>query len=157
MSAPTNTGWTDADKDVLRKAWRAGSSARDIAESLNGRFTRNAIIGAAHRLGLSRDHKPFSRKPRTPRPPVEPKPRAERRTRFQPAPPTEPEKAENLNRFEEPSDGVGVFFLELTNETCRWPKGTPGEPGFVFCGEVTADLRDAKPYCPFHMRKRRLP
>lgn len=144
--------WTDTDEKVLRKIWRAGGSARRISEELDGRFTRNAVISKVRRLGLHRN--PSGPRPLEPRD-LESKPAPERRSRFHPAPPTKPEQVESISRFEEPSDGVGVSFLELTNETCRWPKGTPGEPGFMFCGETTADLRAGKPYCPFHTRKRR--
>jgi GcrA cell cycle regulator len=36
--------------------------------------------------------------------------------------------------------------FELTADTCRWPVGTPGHPGFFFCGGATGgDL-----YCPAH-------
>lgn len=40
--------------------------------------------------------------------------------------------------------------LELTEDTCRWPVGDPGEPGFFFCGQ--SPLKGA-PYCGPHCRK----
>jgi GcrA cell cycle regulator len=43
--------------------------------------------------------------------------------------------------------------LDLTNETCRWPIGDPGETGFYFCGTPSADLAAGQPYCPCHMRE----
>lgn len=43
--------WTPEEIATLRKAWVSGYSARQIAEML-GRFSRNAVIGKAKRLGL---------------------------------------------------------------------------------------------------------
>jgi hypothetical protein len=44
--------------------------------------------------------------------------------------------------------------LELTEDTCRWPVGDVGEPGFFFCGQPP--LKGA-PYCGPHCRKAFLP
>ena len=39
--------------------------------------------------------------------------------------------------------------LELTEETCRWPIGDPGQPDFFFCGGQTIT---GLPYCAYHSR-----
>ena len=44
--------WTAERVELLKELWADGLSARQIAESL-GQVTRNAVIGKAHRLGLS--------------------------------------------------------------------------------------------------------
>jgi GcrA cell cycle regulator len=44
--------WTDQRVNQLKKLWQQGKSASEIAETLGG-VTRNAVIGKAHRLGLS--------------------------------------------------------------------------------------------------------
>ena len=44
--------WTDEKVAVLRQLWGSGKSASEIAEVIGG-FSRNAVIGKAHRLGLS--------------------------------------------------------------------------------------------------------
>lgn len=44
--------WTDQRVAQLKKLWQQGKSASEIAETLGG-VTRNAVIGKAHRLGLS--------------------------------------------------------------------------------------------------------
>lgn len=44
--------WTDERINTLKKMWQSGKSASEIAEKLGG-VTRNAVIGKAHRLGLS--------------------------------------------------------------------------------------------------------
>ncbi|HEY1096137.1 MAG TPA: GcrA family cell cycle regulator [Alphaproteobacteria bacterium] len=45
-------GWNDQRVNQLKKLWQQGKSASEIAETLGG-VTRNAVIGKAHRLGLS--------------------------------------------------------------------------------------------------------
>ena len=45
--------WTKQKVDKLTKLWEQGSSAREIANKL-GEVSRNAVIGKANRLGLSK-------------------------------------------------------------------------------------------------------
>ena len=45
--------WTKQKVDKLTKFWEQGISAREIAEKL-GEISRNAVIGKANRLGLSK-------------------------------------------------------------------------------------------------------
>ena len=49
--------WTKAKVEKLSKMWCQGVSARDIAEKL-GNISRNAVIGKANRLGLSKKKTP---------------------------------------------------------------------------------------------------
>jgi hypothetical protein len=44
--------WTHERIEQLKKLWEAGYTASNIATELGG-ITRNAVIGKAHRLGLS--------------------------------------------------------------------------------------------------------
>lgn len=44
--------WTDERVDTLKQLWHQGFTASQIAERL-GNLSRNAVIGKAHRLGLS--------------------------------------------------------------------------------------------------------
>ena len=53
--------WNDERITVLKKMWQQGKSASEIAEKLGG-VTRNAVIGKAHRLGLSGRPSPISSK-----------------------------------------------------------------------------------------------
>lgn len=46
------SGWTDERIDELKRLWATGLSASLIAKRMGG-ITRNAILGKAHRLGLS--------------------------------------------------------------------------------------------------------
>ena len=52
--------WTEAKVKKLAKLWGKNIPARDIAEKLGEGITRNAVIGKANRLGLTKDLKPKS-------------------------------------------------------------------------------------------------
>ena len=47
------TEWDEPRTELLKRLWVAGETARTIAERLGGGVTRNAVIGKAHRLGLT--------------------------------------------------------------------------------------------------------
>ncbi|MCB9958576.1 MAG: global cell cycle regulator GcrA-like protein [Rhodospirillaceae bacterium] len=64
-------GWTDERIARLSELWGTGKSASEIAEILGG-VTRNAVIGKAHRLGLSGRPSPIKRREAPPAPVVEP-------------------------------------------------------------------------------------
>jgi GcrA cell cycle regulator len=71
--------WSTERIERLRSLWQDGLSASQIAEQLGG-ITRNAVIGKAHRLGLTGRPSPIKNRPIglvRPRPP--------RRPRFEPA------------------------------------------------------------------------
>jgi GcrA cell cycle regulator len=65
---------------------------------------------------------------------------------------TEPGLPEKL-KGEKP-DGTGVKLVDLDGNSCRWPKGDPGEPDFEFCGGYALD---GLPYCAGHSRIAYLP
>ena len=52
--------WTDQKIQMLKDMWGHGYSASEIAKRLGG-FTRNAVIGKAHRLKLSSRPSPIKR------------------------------------------------------------------------------------------------
>jgi GcrA cell cycle regulator len=54
--------WTDERVEQLKQLWGQGMSASEIADTL-GDVTRNAVIGKAHRLGLSGRPSPIKKKP----------------------------------------------------------------------------------------------
>jgi hypothetical protein len=45
--------WDEPRRELLTRPWLGGETARTIAEKLGGGATRNAVIGKAHRLGLT--------------------------------------------------------------------------------------------------------
>lgn len=53
--------WTEERIKTLKKMWKDGKTASEIAEEL-GDVTRNAVIGKAHRLGLSGRPSPLGNK-----------------------------------------------------------------------------------------------
>jgi len=55
--------WTEAKVKKLSKLWEKNISAREIAEKLGDGISRNAVIGKANRLGLTKDSKPKTEKP----------------------------------------------------------------------------------------------
>src|SRR6185369_13891482 len=52
--------WTEQRIETLRKLWGQGQTASQIAAILGG-ITRNAVIGKAHRLGLTGRPSPIKR------------------------------------------------------------------------------------------------
>jgi GcrA cell cycle regulator len=45
--------WDEPRTELLARLWLSGETARTITERLGGGITRNAVIGKAHRLGLT--------------------------------------------------------------------------------------------------------
>src|SRR5215211_7538323 len=157
--SPTRQGmrgmsWTDERVEMLKKLWSDGLSASQIAAELGG-ITRNAVIGKVHRLGLSGRAKspssaaPRPRKPRThthmlrvSRPSIRGNTALAHAYEFDLE--REPELLDNVIPL-----GQRRTLLELTEETCRWPIGDPGQPDFFFCGGQTIT---GLPYCAYHSR-----
>jgi GcrA cell cycle regulator len=146
--------WTDERVEALKKLWSEGLSASHIAAELGG-VTRNAVIGKVHRLGLAGRAKspPFSApRPNNPRPHGHmlrvSRPSVRGNTALAHAyeleAEAEPELVDNVIPM-----GQRRTLLELTESTCHWPIGDPGQPDFFFCGgQTVANL----PYCAYHSR-----
>lgn len=164
--------WTDDRVAVLRKLWGDGFSASQIANELGG-VTRNAVIGKAHRLGLS--GRPNANRGGGSRP------KTERRAKAEPSRPSfgtgaamgqggSGAVAGNLalkqaeeDRIDESAlrqplgivevepleiaPGEGVTLLELNERTCKWPIGHPGDDDFQFCGKKATVGHS---YCDHH-------
>ncbi|MDP2207089.1 MAG: GcrA family cell cycle regulator [Alphaproteobacteria bacterium] len=159
--------WTDERIALLKKMWKEGKSAAEIAKMLAKGVTRNAVIGKAHRMGLSGRPSPI-KKPATAK--KEPAAKKERAAPAAPAaPPARGKKAASvtppaanaktsaqLNKEVEElktiqkdivPPGGGVALIDLTERMCKWPIGDPREPDFTFCGR---GIRVGTPYCPDH-------
>lgn len=121
--------WTDARVDTLKSLWKKGLSASQIAEEL-GEVTRNAVIGKAHRLGLSSRPSPVKKPAKAKR-----KEPAKKSVVIEPEAPGPAGKRDRIT------------ILDLTDRICKWPIGHPGEPEFHFCGRRSAPVQ---PYCAFH-------
>jgi len=64
------TDWNEPRVELLKRLWISGETARTISEKLGGGVTRNAVIGKAHRLGLTGKHGSKRAAPRRTRAPV---------------------------------------------------------------------------------------
>jgi GcrA cell cycle regulator len=168
--------WTAERIALLKRLRDDGVSYAAIAAKLG--ITRGAVSGKVDRLGLA-TREPMPRGPRRPRAvlkirPVAPRasdpdPEVQRAcgapfnrdTREERVPPVEglgegrPGRTSQEAADHGPADpsaraSRACSLLELTEDTCRWPVGDVGEPGFFFCGEPP--LAGA-PYCGPHCRK----
>jgi GcrA cell cycle regulator len=128
----TGMAWTDERVDKLKALWKKGLSASQIATELGENITRNAVIGKAHRLGLSSRPSPVKK-------PAQAKPRKAPVKKAAPAAP-----ALAPDPFDKPEK---ITILELTDRICKWPLGHPGEDDFQFCGSKSVP---GQPYCAFH-------
>ena len=136
------TRWTMERTTLLKDRIHAGFSCGQIACELG--VSRNAVIGKANRLGLSRFKNAI---------PGQPKQSGTRRS----ARPSTVTRQTNLRTLwgkpqlafaklsaESPK---ACSLLELQQWHCRWPIGDPTSEDFGFCGNgPVAGL----PYCPLH-------
>ncbi|NTU76964.1 MAG: gcrA cell cycle regulator family protein [Alphaproteobacteria bacterium] len=153
--------WTEQQIQALKKMWGNGFSASDIAKSLGGGLTRNAVIGKAHRLKLSAC--PAMAKPsadvvsRIGNGVVSSMNKAvKKRVLLRPLPPVRmPDNAAKIPVREMPrpldvakrTEGIAV--TKAGERHCRWPIGDPRSPEFRFCG---CTAHEGLPYCVEHAR-----
>jgi GcrA cell cycle regulator len=167
MTLKDKISWTDDRISLLKRMWKEGKSAAEIAKAVGKGVTRNAVIGKAHRMGLSGRPSPI-KKPEGAAPAKkaaapaaspsrkEPPKAAPGRKSAAPAPAQhgfksspplrEPEETRKFEKEEVPPGG-GVALIELTERMCKWPIGDPRDADFVFCGLA---IRPGTPYCPQH-------
>ena len=132
--------WDDNNVAKLRDLWDQGLPTAQIGKLLG--FTKNAVVGKAHRIGLERRPSPIRRTAVKPdrkkaRSPVMPK------LNF-----------ESTKESEIVSKEPAVFqpvvkniFTAAPKRGCEWPEGHPDESDFRFCGK---DRFEDKPYCLDH-------
>ena len=132
--------WDENNVNKLRDLWDQGLPTAQIGKLLG--FTKNAVVGKAHRIGLERRPSPIRRTAVKPdrkkaRSPVMPK------LNFETNKETNSPQKENL--VFQPA----VKNLINTNPKrgCEWPEGHPDEVDFHFCGQ---ERFEDKPYCIKH-------
>ncbi len=132
--------WDENNVNKLRDLWDQGLPTAQIGKLLG--FTKNAVVGKAHRIGLERRPSPIRRTAVKPdrkkaRSPVMPK------LNFETNKETNSPQKENL--VFQPA----VKNLINTNPKrgCEWPEGHPDEADFHFCGK---ERFEDKPYCIKH-------
>lgn len=149
-----NPGWTEDRVGALKKLWLEGQSASQIAKTLGGGVTRNAVIGKVHRLGLSGRAAP-SQPARTTFRPARPRPAATATPTQAPSAPRRMEAA--APRPVAPSVPAAAptpelpgtaTVLTLGAHMCKWPIGDPSTSDFSFCGRRASE----GVYCGEHAR-----
>ena len=161
--------WTEERVEILIRLWGENCTAGEIGKVLG--VTRNAVIGKAYRLGMSK-------KRNAPKEDEEPLGDTEGQETGEanevakqddgetalldqvPAPETE--DADTLSGEQDteqtPEDDLPsaqtaeqnarkITLMELTERTCKWPFGDPATDDFWFCGQPSTP---GKPYCEPH-------
>ena len=132
--------WDDNNVAKLRDLWDQGLPTAQIGKLLG--FTKNAVVGKAHRIGLERRPSPIRRTAVKPdrkkaRSPVMPKLNFESSKESESIT-TEPAVFQPV---------VKNIFTAAPKRGCEWPEGHPDEADFSFCGK---DRFEDKPYCLDH-------
>jgi len=127
--------WTDEAVDILRIKAAEGLSASRIAIALGRGLSRNAVIGKCARLGVSLSGKPDNRPIWVSRPaPSRPVSRIGQGSR------TRSTKRKAHCRVEPApiADSLWLSLSDLRPSSCRFPRGTPGDADFRYCGAPKA-------------------
>ena len=132
--------WDDNNVTKLRDLWDQGLPTAQIGKLLG--FTKNAVVGKAHRIGLERRPSPIRRTAVKPdrkkaRSPVMPKLNFENKE-------NEVTQSKEGSAFQ---PVVKNLFNSSVKRGCEWPQGHPDESDFHFCGK---DRFEDKPYCLDH-------
>ena len=131
--------WTEEKVEKLKELWGKGKTASQIAEVIGG-LSRNAIIGKAFRLQLS---KKIIKRPKinsSINPNYKEKDiiqRKSRKVKF---------RSLLLDKNFEPAKNLNLE--ELTENTCKYMDGHPNESSASFCGRKTVEKFS---YCPLHL------
>ena len=133
--------WDDNNVSKLRELWDQGLPTAQIGKLLG--FTKNAVVGKAHRIGLERRPSPIRRSAVKPdrkkaRSPIIPKLNFEVK---------KDEVKENPVHQQTFQPLVKNLFTKSVKRGCEWPEGHPDESDFKFCGK---ERFEDKPYCIDH-------
>ena len=142
--------WTEDKVEKLRELWDQGLPTSQIGKILD--FTKNAVVGKAHRIGLERRPSPIKRNIMKP----------DRKKARAPEIPNLSVNLKSDNDFDSTfipkinydkvaKDNLGndLFFIKK-NTGCEWPIGHPDESNFRYCG---SEKVESKPYCAEHCSK----
>ena len=133
--------WDENNVSKLRELWDQGLPTAQIGKLLG--FTKNAVVGKAHRIGLERRPSPIRRTAVKPdrkkaRSPIIPKLNFEVK---------KDEVKENPVHQQTFQPVVKNLFTKSVKRGCEWPEGHPDESDFKFCGK---ERFEDKPYCIDH-------
>lgn len=140
--------WTDERVDLLKKLWRKGHSAGDIAERWG--TTRNTVLGKLHRLGMLGTRRgPKIRKQRDGFRPIN-----FEKPKRSPARPAKPTFAQLMKTFplpeDDPEEIARTTVLDREPHQCAWVIGQPAE-GLMCGAPVVPKL--SSPFCSRHARR----
>ena len=133
--------WNEDNVARLKELWDQGLPTAQIGKLLG--FTKNAVVGKAHRIGLERRPSPIRRTAVKPdrkkaRSPIMPKLNFENKV--------DDQKEINLTKTTfQPA--VKNLLVANSKRGCEWPEGHPDESDFHFCGK---ERFEDKPYCLEH-------
>ena len=133
--------WNDENVGRLKELWDQGLPTAQIGKLLD--FTKNAVVGKAHRIGLERRPSPIRRTA------VKPD-RKKARSPVMPKLNFENNLVANTNNVPEVKTfqpSVKNVFVANARRGCEWPEGHPDEPEFHFCNK---ERFEDKPYCLDH-------
>ena len=133
--------WNESNVERLRELWDQGLPTAQIGKLLG--FTKNAVVGKAHRIGLERRPSPIRRTAVKPdrkkaRSPIVPK------LNFEASKDETKEISKPQKSFQ---PVIKNLFTNHTKRGCEWPEGHPDESDFKFCGK---ERFEDKPYCINH-------
>lgn len=146
--------WTPEREKCLKEMWLSREySAQQIADKL-GNVTRNAVIGKANRLQLSKliETAP-SAKTKTTRKNVKNGneiPKIDKQANEAIKKVKAKAKASNKDKVLNEPEFLNLKLLDLTDSTCKWPVNEEKVKDYCFCG-VTTD--STSPYCEYHAQK----
>jgi len=132
--------WNNENVSRLKELWDQGLPTAQIGKLIG--FTKNAVVGKAHRIGLERRPSPIRRT-------------AVKPDRKKARSPTMPKlQFENNNNSQQEKTIISTLkpfirdiFSTKQKRGCEWPIGHPDELDFHFCGN---DRFSDKPYCIQH-------
>ena len=135
--------WDENNVSKLRELWDQDLPTAQIGKLLG--FTKNAVVGKAHRIGLERRPSPIRRTAVKPdrkkaRSPIIPKLNFEITKEKEKV----KEKQSPQKNFQ---PAVKNLFASNIKRGCEWPEGHPDESDFKFCGR---ERFEDKPYCLDH-------
>ncbi len=141
--------WNDENVSKLRELWDQGLPTAQIGKLLG--FTKNAVVGKAHRIGLERRPSPIRRTAVKPdrkkaRSPVVPKLNFESQVTLNKSDTNKTEYQQTTSNIKFQPKTKNLFAV-APKRGCEWPEGHPDEVEFHFCGK---ERFEDKPYCLKH-------
>ena len=134
--------WNTENVARLKELWDQGLPTAQIGKLLG--FTKNAVVGKAHRIGLERRPSPIRRTAVKP----------DRKKARSPIMPILNFESNNIVKQKEDTSNTRVFqpmvknpFTDRFKRGCEWPEGHPDEQEFHFCEK---ERFEDKPYCLYH-------